>query len=242
MKIAIAQTKPTKGDIQSNIKSHLKFIRLASSNNANCIFFPELSLTGYEPELASNLAITIHDERLLKFQEICDLKKITIGLGAPTLTQTGIQISMLIFQPEQAMQTYSKQQLHVDEFPYFKCGDRQLILSVETDIIAPAICFESLQPEHAKIASELGAQIYVASVAKPQSGIDKAMLHYPLIASKYSMPVLMSNYVGSSDNFVNVGSSAVWDKQGNLLAKLDDVNEGLLIFDTVTSETTIHLV
>ena len=51
MKISIAQTRPIKGDIPANIEAHKRFINLAVSNGADAIFFPELSITGYEPEL-----------------------------------------------------------------------------------------------------------------------------------------------------------------------------------------------
>ena len=52
MKICIAQTKPVKGNISSNIEAHIGFIERALTFGTEAIFFPELSLTGYEPELA----------------------------------------------------------------------------------------------------------------------------------------------------------------------------------------------
>lgn len=50
------------------------------------------------------------------------------------------------------------------------------------------------------------------------------------------MPVLMSKRVGSCDNFVSVGNSSIWTKQGNLVTQLDDQCEDLLIFDTEKEE------
>jgi predicted amidohydrolase len=47
MKICVAQTRPIKGNIQSNIVNHKKLIDLAVSNGAVIVIFPELSLTGY---------------------------------------------------------------------------------------------------------------------------------------------------------------------------------------------------
>jgi len=236
MKICIAQIKPIKGDIAVNITKHKKLIELASSLKANSIFFPELSLTGYEPELAKELATSQDDERLEDFQKISDANTITIGLGIPTKSNTGIRISMIIFQPDKPGLTYSKQQLHADEFPYFENGLQQIILTVENKRIAPAICYESLQHDHADKAGKLGAEIYLASVAKSQNGIDKAMVHYPEVARKYSVPVLMSNCVGFCDNFMSVGFSSVWTNQGQLAGQLDHENEGLLIFDSETEE------
>ena len=68
MKICIAQTKPIKGNVSANIEAHIKFIELALTLIAEAIFFPELSLTGYEPELAKKLATNQNDNRLDIFQ------------------------------------------------------------------------------------------------------------------------------------------------------------------------------
>jgi predicted amidohydrolase len=239
MKIAVAQTRPIKGDISKNIKPHKKLIDLAIFYKIDTIFFSELSLTGYEPELAKELATNQEDIIFDDFQEISNRNKITIGLGMPTKSNSGIKISMIIFQPGTPRQTYSKQQLHSDEFPYFVNGEEQIILTVDNKKIAPAICYESLLTDHSKNANNLGAEIYVASVAKPKNGIDKAIIHYPEIAKKFSMPVLMSNCVGYCDNFQSVGQSSVWTKAGNLVGQLDEKSEGLIIFDTETEETII---
>lgn len=236
MKISVAQTRPVKGDIVANIATHKKLIDLAVFHKADAIFFPELSITGYEPNLANELAIDLNDQQLNKFQEISTQNKITIGIGVPIKTNSGIKISMIIFQPDKLRQVYSKQQLHSDELQYFVNGSEQIILTVCNKKIAPAICYESLQTNHLDRASKLGAEIYIASVAKSQSGIDKAMTHYPTVARKFSMPILMSNCVGYCDNFQSVGKSSVWTKNGSLAAQLDDQVEAILIYDTESEE------
>jgi len=236
MKISIAQTKSITGNIFENIETHKKLIHLAITYKADAIFFPELSLTGYEPGLAKNLATNQDDSKFDDFQTISDTSKITIGIGVPTKTHSGIQISMIIFQPDRPRQTYSKQQLHADELPYFVNGEKQIILTVNNTNIAPAICYESLQIDHSENASKLGAEIYVVSVAKSQNGINKAMTHYPAVAKKFAMTVLMSNCVGYCDNFESVGNTSVWTKEGLLLAQLDAKNEGLLIYNSETEE------
>jgi len=236
MKIGAAQIKPSKGNIQENIESHKSWIEIAISEGTDIIFFPELSLTGYEPELAKGLAMDESDSRLDEFQKISNLNNISIGLGVPTKSEYGVLISMIIFQPDQIQTVYSKQKLHVDEFPYFVGGNEHMILIVEDKKLAPAICYESLQIEHSEDAKKLGAEIYLASVAKSQNGIEKAFRHYPKIAKKFSMPVLMSNSVGFCDNFISVGQSAIWNGKGELLGNLGSDKEGLLIFNTETGK------
>ncbi|PBJ14470.1 carbon-nitrogen hydrolase family protein [Flavobacterium sp. ACN6] len=242
MNIAIAQIKSVKGNIPANIQKHIAFINQASLLKASSIFFPELSLTGYEPELAKDLAVNLNDNRLDVFQEISDLKKITIGVGIPTLSHEGILISMLIFQPEQPRFLYSKQQLHEDEFPYFVNGKDQVLVNIEDEKIAPAICYESLQINHADKAVELGAQIYIASVAKSKNGIDKAYAYYAEVSKNYKIPVLMSNCIGECDNLVSAGCSAVWNKEGKLMAQFDNQEEGIIIFNTQTEKVTRQII
>jgi len=236
MKICIAQTAPIKGNVLANIEAHKRFIELALWLNAEAIFFPELSLTGYEPELAKKLATKEHDKRLDIFQQISDDNNIIIGLGMPTATESKIRLSMIIFEPKKPRQTYSKQQLHSDEFPYFEQGVGQVIIKTDDFHIAPAICFESLQPTHAENAYKLGADVYLACVAKSENGVKNALKHYPKVAKQYAMPVFMANCVGHCDNFLSIGKSAVWTKRGVLVGQLEDKTEGILIFDTQTEE------
>ena len=236
MKICIAQTEPIKGNISANIEVHARFIELALSFKAEAIFFSELSLTGYEPEHSTELATSENDIRLDIFQQMSDNNNIIIGLGLPTIKESKIRISMIIFEPNKPRQTYSKQQLHSDELPYFENGIEQVIIKTKDTNIAPAICYESLQPTHSENAFNLGANVYLASVAKSENGVNKAFDHYPKVAKQFEMPVLMANCVGFCDNFLSVGKSAVWTKKGALVGQLDDKTEGILIFDTETEE------
>ena len=234
MKIAIAQIQPVKGDIPKNIRLHQKWINIAIEADADLIVFSELSLTGYEPELAEELALPPNAPTLDLFQQISNLHQISIALGLPTSSERGNHISMLIFQPNRTRQVYTKQMLHQDECPYFVAGNTPLLFEVEDQQIAPAICYESLQPKHSEQAHELGATLYLASVAKAQKGIDKAFYIYPRVAQKYAMPVLMSNCIGPCDNFLGAGQSSVWNSHGVCLESLGKAVEGILVYDTKT--------
>ena len=97
MKISAAQSKSDKGNIKSNIENHKKWIYIAVSEKVDLIIFPELSLTGYEPALAEELSTVQNDPGLDEFQKINDLKSITIIVGLPTKSESGILISMVIF-------------------------------------------------------------------------------------------------------------------------------------------------
>ncbi|MBL7985380.1 MAG: carbon-nitrogen hydrolase family protein [Flavobacteriales bacterium] len=239
MRIGIAQTKPVKGDFPANIEAHLRCIALASTVQTEALFFPELSLTGYELALANALATDQDDVRLAILQRTSDDQGVIIGAGLPTRSGADVRISMVIFEPYRPRRTYSKQHLHVDEYPYFQPGVGQVMIDSATGVIAPAICFESLLPAHAANAFHLGADVYLASVSKSEQGVAKAYGHYSTIAKQYGRPVLMCNSIGPSDNFVSGGKSAVWTGHGILAAQLSRDEEGILVFDTVTEEVDL---
>jgi predicted amidohydrolase len=209
---------------------------------ADAVFFPELSLTGYEPKLAKELATSVQDKRFDVFQEISDRQNMTIGIGIPIARAEGVAIGMLIVQPGRPPQSYSKQFLHSDEVPYFVGGAQGMVLDIHGHKVALAICYESLLSAHSDEAVRNGADIYLASVAKSARGVEKAFAHYQQISQRHRIIVLMANSIGPSDDFVGAGHSAVWNLQGTLMAQLDAMNEGhgghegLLIYDTVSGK------
>lgn len=240
MKICIAQTKSLNGNVQENIKNHLNIIKRAIKLNSDLIIFPELSITGYEPKLAKALATNVKDNIFSPFQEFSDKNNVTIGIGMPTKHNKDIRISMLIFKPNKERIVYSKQLLDSDEFPYFSCGTHQTILHIKKKKIALGICYETLQREHFLNTVKEGANIYITSVAKPQKGIEKANKHFSQISKEFKTPILMANSIGHCDNFLSIGQTAVWNKNGKQIQQLDTKNEGLLIYDTELEKTEIH--
>jgi predicted amidohydrolase len=222
-----------------NLTKHLEFAKLAAAQKADLVFFPELSLTGYEPKLARSYATVIADPRLDVLQRCSDAHHITIGVGLPISIGAEVQIGMVWFAPEAPPCSYAKQQLHGDELPFFVAGNQQLVLETGAHKLAPAICYESLQPDHAAHAAALGADVYLASVAKPARGMAKAMLHYPAIAHQHNMYVVMANAVGVCDDFVSVGQSAVWSDRGELLLQMDRESEGLILLNTTSGKASI---
>lgn len=232
MKICLAQSKPVKGDIPINLDNHAKMIHLAADHGAQLIIFPELSITGYEPTLAKELSVDADDSSLDLLQAISNTKHIAIGAGMPVKNGDGVTISMLVFQPHQPREIYFKQYLHADELPFFQQGEPHSVSLFEKHRLGMAICYEISVPEHAAGVHEAGAQVYIASVAKSVKGVEKALVELPAIARTYGMAVLMANCVGHCDDFDCGGKSSVWSGSGELVAQLDGVEEGLLLFDT----------
>lgn len=239
MKLIAAQILAVPGEVEKNIARHIDVIHLAASQGANLLLFPELSLTGYEPGLADVLAVHPSDSRFDEFQALSDRYGMLIAVGAPTKGTKGTEISMITFQSGLERTTYSKQLLHADELPFFTPGTQQLVISQANFVLAPAICYESLQSSHAEQAAESGAQVYLASVAKSERGVASAYSHYPMIAKKHSMTVMMANCIGAADNYVAAGRSAIWNSDGEIVCGADAFQEALVAYDLQTGEAGI---
>jgi predicted amidohydrolase len=231
MNIAAAQIASIRGDAPANIARHLALAELAAAQGAGMVIFPELSLTGYQPIIADEVAMLEDDPRLHPLQALADSRRITLCVGAPLVAGDKPTISLLVFQPGMTVRVYSKQYLHADEEPYFMIGDDYVRLNSPGGRIAFAICYELSVPQHAADAHAEGASIYLASVAKTHSGVIKAHTRLAEIAREYRMTVFMANCVGPCEDTVGGGQSAVWNAQGERLAVLDDSAEGLVIYD-----------
>ncbi|MBE7171152.1 MAG: carbon-nitrogen hydrolase family protein [Williamsia sp.] len=240
MQICLAQTNPVPGNIQRNIDQHLQLIKLAASRKARMIVFPELSLTGYEPALAGELATDQHDSRLAPFQQISDREEMIIGVGLPVKTAAGIAIGMVIFQAFEPPLLYTKKWIHADEEPYFIGASHFTGLLGGEARIALGICYELSVPEHAAQAFQAGAKIYLTSVSKLIRGIDKTYTRLAEIARTYSLTVLMANQTGLAEGERCAGRTAVWNDQGELIAQLDEVRKGILLIDTDTQEVIMQ--
>jgi predicted amidohydrolase len=242
MKLCVAQIKSVKGDIANNISHHIRLADIAVKNEVDVIIFPELSLTGYEQEIAGESATTQDDERFDVLQKISDEHNIVIGVGMPTKTTAGNCISMILFQQNRSRQIYSKQYIHADEEAFFIGGQNASVVIDQYPNIALAICYELFVPEHSSNAFNTAAKIYIASTAKSAKGVEKAHAALPGIAGKYGMLTLFSNGVGACTEFTYAGGTAIWDEKGVLLGRLDDNSEGLLMIDTVTQKVTEEII
>ncbi|MDW3192588.1 MAG: carbon-nitrogen hydrolase family protein [Cytophagales bacterium] len=231
MIITLAQVQPKYRDMAYNLASQETFIRQAAESGTELIIFPEISISGYEPTLARELATTTNDKRFQMFQELADQLHITIITSAPLRSEDGITISLLIYQTGAPVQVYSKQFLPADEASFFvpqECSYR-----LESGLkIGLAICYELSVKEHFEKSNKGGLDIYMASTAKTADGSDKAHERMAALARENSIMTLFVNSIGPADGVVCNGRSAAWGKDGEKLGELSTDSEGLLIVDT----------
>ncbi|MEO9477688.1 MAG: carbon-nitrogen hydrolase family protein [Cyclobacteriaceae bacterium] len=239
MKIGLAQTRPTKGDISINLQKHQLFIKQGIKNGLDAIFFSELSITGYEPTLARKLAFIPEDRRFDEIQNLTAKYGIIVGYGAPIANGTDASISMILHQAEKKPSAYIKEYLHEDEFPFFVGGKNEFQTVGRDPKIGLAICYELTVTQHRQKSLESGADIYLASVAKTVSGAERSGGILSKVAKENNIITMMVNAVGPCDNFVCGGMSAIWNQEGELIGQLESEEEAILTIDTANLQTSI---
>ena len=240
MKIALAQTNPVIGDVSANITNHIKLCELAASAAADWIFFPELSLTGYVPELADDLATDLRDDRLKAIQEVCCRGQLSVGFGMPVRAREGICIALVVAQLAQPLRALPKRYLHADEEPFFECGSQPFQLLVEDPPMALGICYEISVDAHLAEVQASAAHVYLASVVKSVNGTAKAHQRLSYIARELSIPALMVNSIGKEDGTRSGGRSAAWNRQGELIGELSADQQGLLLVNVEEETVSIY--
>lgn len=229
MIIAAAQIVPVKGDVDENIESHLSLIKQAHEKNVNLIVFPELSLTGYEPELAKSLAFSENDPRLKPLIEVAQEMSIIILVGAPLSLNGKLHIASFILYPNKKIGIHTKRYLHPGEEKYFNPGLHNHQISLNGEKISLAICADISNPNHPKDAYENGASFYLSSVLCSIKGYDYDVGLLKGYAKKYNMIVMMANYGGDSGGYEVAGKSVIISENGEIITSIEGKGEGLAL-------------
>lgn len=226
--IAAAQSSSVKGHIESNVRRHAEFVRAAAEHHADVVVFPELSLTGYEPEIARTHLISMEDERLNPLRELADQFDLTIIAGAPVASSLDKpHIGALVIRSEDAL-IYLKQHLHTGEEAFFSPGNKRCVIDVKGMNVGLAICADTNEPSHPREAAQNGAAIYAAGVLVTEEGYTPDITLLQGYAVQYGMAVAMANHSTPTGGWIPAGKSAIWDDSGVLIAMADGTNEALV--------------
>lgn len=229
---------PVRGDVEANLAEHVRLARVAAERGAEVVVFPELSLTGYELELARELAFEEHDPRLAPLTGL----DLTIIAGAPVRIGDRLHIGAFILSPDGGVALYTKQRLgafsaaaRVDgvvppaEATVFHAGEANPLIVTGGHTAAVAVCADIGDPSHARAAAERGADTYLASMFVIPSEFEREAAALRSYAVRHSMAVVFANYGGPSGGLAAAGRSSIWSGTGELLARLDAAGSGVAV-------------
>lgn len=229
--VAAAQSLSIAGDLAANLARHLRFMAVAAEQGVELLVFPELSLTGYEGQIAADLAIDPQDAVLQPLRDCARELGLTAVVGMPIRDRgsSKVLIGALTLGGDGSLEVYSKQHLHSGEELFYAPGAGGSSLSIGGDTIALAVCADFSHASHAAAAANLGADLYAAGVliGKKGYGVDSALLQG--YAQNHSMAVLMANHAGLTGGWQSAGRSAFWSESGTLVVAARGPGEVLVI-------------
>jgi len=238
IRVAIGQINTVVGDLKANSDKILSCIKEASAKAVDLIVFPELSITGYPPE---DLLLKPH---FIKENLKC-LKKISQEIGGVVAVigfvdeeKGNIYNSAAIIRNKKIIRVYHKMRLPnygiFDEKRYFKPGLKNALVKTKAFSFGLNIC-EDIWLQQSKIEEKLfrKAQFLVNISASPYH-IGKFKERERIIgikAKRFKIPVVYCNLVGGQDELVFDGRSALFGKDGLVVAQAKAFDEDLLIVD-----------
>jgi predicted amidohydrolase len=240
--VAAAQTRSVKGDVEANVRIHVAAVETAVRERARLVVFPELSLTGYEPELAAALTLAVEDARLRPLQELARRHEVTIVAGAPVASRgTRPHLGALIWTPT-ASHAYAKRHLHPGEERHFEPGREVCLVDVDGERVGIAICADIGVATHSQELAERGATLYAAGVlvSEPGYAVDARLLE--TYAARHAMAVLMANHSAPTGGWTPAGRSALWDETGRRIAAAEGTPEALIVGARGVRDWTGHVV
>ncbi len=217
--ISLAQIPVVRGELESNLSQHIKMIEHSARHQADLVVFPELSLTGYELDLAKQLALTPESDLFTVLCQSAVENQITVIAGCPLKSETDDKptIGAAVCMPDGSKQFYSKQYLHEGEDQFCSNGSTDYFIDIKGNKIALAICADFVSPEHSQKAAERNADIYIASALISEKGFANDAKILSGIASKHSFPVLLSNHISTTGGWATFGNNSVWNEYGELV-------------------------
>jgi NAD+ synthase (glutamine-hydrolysing) len=258
MRIALAQTNATVGDLARNAEAVVSWTRRAAEQGASLVVFPEMMLTGYPVEdlaLRSSFVeasvATLHETAgRLGAEGLGGIAVVTGYLDRLTGMRPRVELpagapldAAALLHGGAVAVTSAKHHLPnygvFDEYRYFVPGDSvpvfRLPLAGQDSVdVAIAIC-EDLWQDGGPVAvtRTAGAALLVVPNASPyEQGKDDTRFDLCQRRAREAGAVLAYvNMVGGQDELVFDGDSIIVDAAGRLLARGPQFDEALVVAD-----------
>ena len=249
MKIILAQQNYHIGNFELNTQKIIEAIEAAKKQQADLIVFSELSICGYPPR--DFLEFTDFIDKCLDAVETIKQHADHIGVlvGAPSRNTVPegkdlFNSAYFLFEKE-IKQVVHKTLLPTydvfDEYRYFEPADSWNCIDFKGQKIAVTICediwnlgnnplykicpMDELIKQQPDLMINLSASPFDYTHAEDRKAIIKANV------TKYKIPMLYCNCVGSQTEIVFDGGSMVFDVHGNLVSEGKYFEEDFLIVD-----------
>jgi NAD+ synthase (glutamine-hydrolysing) len=261
VKIALGQINPTVGDFAGNAAKIVHFSTRAKSSGAGLILFPELSVCGYPPRDLVERASFVQHNREAAEHIAAETHGIAVicGLVTPAQAEAGKSVmnSAALLMDGRIKFVQSKMLLPTydvfDEMRNFAPARSQVLFPFCGKQMALTICEDAWNDKHfwprrlytvdpVEALVHAGGNFVLNISASPFWANKRELRHDMLatIARNDHVPVAFVNQVGGNDGLVFDGSSLVFDREGNVIARGKSFEEDLILFDSDSLTGEMH--
>ncbi len=261
MKLALGQINPTVGDFAGNATKIIEYSARARGQGAGLILFPELSVCGYPPrDLVERSSFVTHNREAT--EHIASQTRgiaVICGLVTPAQADTGKSVmnsaallrdgKIAFVQSKMLLPTYDV----FDEVRNFAPARHQELLPFCGKQMALTICEDAWNDKHfwprqlysvdpVEALVKAGGN-FVLNISASPFWAGKRELRQEMLATiarTDHVPVAFVNQVGGNDSLVFDGSSLVFDRDGNVIAKGKSFEEDLIFFDSDSLTGELH--
>jgi NAD+ synthase (glutamine-hydrolysing) len=264
MKIVLAQQNYHIGNFDLNITKIITAIEAAKAEGADLIVFSELSVCGYPPRDFLEFKDFVNKcyESIEQIKQHADSIGVLVGAPARNTVKEGKDLfnaAFLLYEKEvkaEVHKTLLPTYDVFDEYRYFEPSSEWNVVEFKGKKLAVTICediwnlvdnpmyryspMDQLMVQQPDIMINLSASPFDYTHADDRKAICKNNV------TKYKLPLLYCNAVGSQTEIVFDGASLVFDKHGNLCKELPFFKECLCTVEvnddgTINSSTMISV-
>ena len=246
LRIALAQVNPTVGDLAANAALVRENFKTAQDAGAHVVVFPEMVLTGYPVE---DLALR-PSFQLASQSAIAELAKSLTGktvaiVGYLDQVNGAPQNMVAVISGGEIKARYAKCHLPnygvFDEYRNFVPGDKTLVVRIHGADIGIAIC-EDLWIDGgitAQLAERKPGLVIVPNGSPYERAKDDVRLALVTKRARQAgAPLVYVNMTGGQDDLVFDGDSIVVDKDGAVIARAPQFEDGVALVDLDVATNT----
>ena len=233
-KITMAQLNATVGDLKGNADKVMKAWEKARDEQSNIIAFPELFITGYNPQdlILKPAFQKASTETIQKIAEECSQGP-AIAVGGPFCDEKNLYNAYYILSGGKIQAVIKKHHLPneevFDEVRLFSSGNVDGPFQVDQMRIGSPICEDAWHSDIVETLAETGAQTLLVPNGSPYYR-SKTEIRQNVMVSRVvesGLPLVYLNLVGGQDDQVFDGGSFVLNPGGELVLQMPQFEESV---------------
>ncbi len=240
LRVGVAQIDCDLGDVEANLRRHVRCIGEAAEAGVELLLFPELSLTGYRlGEGVVDVSRSRDDPVIAELAAVAPQMTVVFGMveegPAAQLYNAALVVhggKLVFLHRKLNLPTYGD----LEEGKLFAGGNYVETFSTDKPWRhGVLICADLWNPSLVHLAMLHGATLLLAPVNSALGAVggdfsnpDGWHLAIRFYAMMYGMPIVMANRVGSEDGAHFWGGSCIVDPYGHILAEAQE-DEALIV-------------